>query len=104
MKKYFIVFLVGALCLLVTGNFLIAGGTKDKEEKAVLTFWNHPVAADTAWEAQFWEETMTDFHSKHPDIQVNLVVQPVNNYAANASCFFNIPSDFQLYGCAKYLL
>ena len=33
-----------------------------------------------------------------------LVVQPVNNYAANASCFFNIPSDFQLYGCAKYLL
>ena len=72
MKKFLLVFLVGALCLFATGNFLIAGGTKDKEEKAVLTFWNHPVAADTAWEAQFWEETMADFHSKYPDIQVNM--------------------------------
>lgn len=72
MKKLISGLLVLTLCLLITSTFSAAGASKEKAETAVVTFWNHPLAPDPAWEESFWKELINNFHSEHPSIEVKL--------------------------------
>jgi len=52
------------------------------EEKATLTFWNHPTAGDTVWEADYFERTIAAFEEENPNIDINLEWVPWDGFWA----------------------
>jgi multiple sugar transport system substrate-binding protein len=73
--------IVFAFCLLF-GVF--AGGQKEGTaaagEKKVITFWNHALAADTAWENKYWQDINAGFQKENPSVQVNLEWVPWDTF------------------------
>lgn len=41
-------------------------------DKKVITFWNHALAADAAWENQYWQDIIAGFEKENPDVEVRM--------------------------------
>ncbi len=41
-------------------------------EKKIITFWNHALSADAAWENKYWQDIIAGFQKENPGVQVNM--------------------------------
>lgn len=69
--------LVGVSCALTLVTLAACGGSDEtSSEGSSVTVWMYPVIADEAAEKEFWNGVESDFEAEHPDVDLDIELQP----------------------------
>jgi multiple sugar transport system substrate-binding protein len=83
-RQKLIIVIASIIFSLVLISGVYAGGKSEAAapagEKKVITFWNHALSADAAWENKYWQDIVAGFEKENPGVQVNLEWVPWDTF------------------------